>query len=78
MTTKGALADTAALPGLSIGSSLGILVSGELDKRRDGAVRAGWAKRTFVLSSQGLNYFRKTDSHELFGEERGSVSITYI
>lgn len=61
------------LPGLKNGDKLGILAEGELEKRRDGAVRGGWAHRTFVLTRKALHYFRQTDPGDLLGEERGSV-----
>jgi hypothetical protein len=61
------------LPGLLPGTSIGILASGALDKRRDGAVRGGWAKRLFILSTRSLHYYRKNEEYELFGKERGQV-----
>lgn len=64
---------TVSLPGLFPGTHLGVLASGMLDKRRDGAVRGGWAKRLFVLSTHSLHYYRKTEDFELFGKERGHV-----
>lgn len=67
---------TVALPGLFPGTHLGILASGSLDKRRDGAVRGGWAKRLFILSTRSLHYYRKAEESELFGKERGQVGCT--
>lgn len=64
---------TVSLPGLFPGTHLGVLASGFLDKRRDGAVRGGWARRLFVLSPRSLHYYRKTEDFELFGKERGQV-----
>lgn len=64
---------TVSLPGLFPGTHLGILASGLLDKRRDGAVRGGWAKRLFILSTKSLHYYRKAEDFELFGKERGQV-----
>ncbi|CAH0516479.1 unnamed protein product [Peronospora belbahrii] len=69
---------TVSLPGLYPGTHLGILASGILDKRRDGAVRGGWAKRLFILSTRSLHYFRKTEDTELFGKERGQVLLSDI
>jgi hypothetical protein len=67
---------TVSLPGLFPGTHLGILASGLLDKRRDGAVRGGWARRLFILSTRSLHYYRKTEDAELFGRERGQVRAT--
>lgn len=67
---------TVSLPGLFPGTHLGILASGVLDKRRDGAVRGGWARRLFILSTRSLHYYRKTDDTELFGKERGQVWLS--
>uniref|UniRef100_A0AAV1VCZ9 CRAL-TRIO domain-containing protein n=1 Tax=Peronospora matthiolae TaxID=2874970 RepID=A0AAV1VCZ9_9STRA len=67
-----------SLPGLLPGTHLGILASGPLDKRRDGAVRGGWAKRLFLLSTRSLHYYRKTEEMELFGKERGHVLLSDI
>ncbi|KAI9921354.1 hypothetical protein PsorP6_000323 [Peronosclerospora sorghi] len=69
---------TLSLPGLFPGTQLGILASGLLDKRRDGAVRGGWAKRLFVLSTRSLHYYRKVEEAELFGKERGQVLLSDI
>jgi hypothetical protein len=65
---------TVSLPGLFPGTHLGILASGILDKRRDGALRGGWANRLFVLSTKSIHYYRKTEETELFGKERGQVN----
>lgn len=69
---------TVSLPGLFPGTHLGILASGLLDKRRDGAVRGGWARRLFILSTRSLHYYRKTEDAELFGRERGQVRCVGI
>ncbi|CAH0493996.1 unnamed protein product [Peronospora farinosa] len=69
---------TVSLPGLFPGTHLGILASGLLDKRRDGAVRGGWAKRLFILSTRSLHYYRKAEEAELFGKERGQVVLSDI
>lgn len=50
-----------------------VLFCGHLEKRRDGAVRGGWATRLFLLTPDALHYFRKVTEHELLGEERGTV-----
>ncbi|RLN51819.1 hypothetical protein BBJ28_00023479 [Nothophytophthora sp. Chile5] len=50
-----------------------VLFCGQLDKRRDGAVRAGWASRLFILTPEALHYYRKATEFELLGEERGHV-----
>ncbi|CAK4717360.1 hypothetical protein LEN26_005914 [Aphanomyces euteiches] len=57
------------------GKYLGILMSGMLDKRREGAVRAGYARRLFLLSVRGCHYYRKADESEIFGTERGHLSL---
>ncbi|TYZ58268.1 hypothetical protein PybrP1_007945 [[Pythium] brassicae (nom. inval.)] len=36
-----------------------VLFCGQLEKRRDGAVRGGWASRLFLLTPDALHYFRK-------------------
>ncbi|RLN14659.1 hypothetical protein BBJ28_00000307 [Nothophytophthora sp. Chile5] len=69
---------TVALPGLFPGTHLGILASGLLDKRRDGAVRGGWAKRLFILSTRSLHYYRKAEEFELFGKERGQTLLLFL
>ncbi|DAZ96283.1 TPA: hypothetical protein N0F65_008316, partial [Lagenidium giganteum] len=66
---------TVSLPGLFPSTHLGILASGFLDKRRDGAVRGGWAKRLFILSTRSFHYYRKTEENELFGKERGQAGL---
>jgi hypothetical protein len=54
----------------------GIICAGYLLKERDGMVRAGWAERYVVLSSDYLHYFRRTDSKsEIFGEERDKIPV---
>lgn len=50
-----------------------VLFCGQLEKRRDGAVRGGWASRLFLLTPDALHYFRKIVDSELLGEERGMV-----
>lgn len=50
-----------------------VLFCGQLEKRRDGAVRGGWASRLFLLTPDALHYFRKVTENELLGEERGTV-----
>ncbi|KDO20237.1 hypothetical protein SPRG_14483 [Saprolegnia parasitica CBS 223.65] len=55
-----------------------ILFFGTLDKRRDGAVRGGWATRLFLLTSQWLVYFRLTSKLEILGEERERVDLKSI
>lgn len=50
-----------------------VLFCGQLEKRRDGAVRGGWASRLFLLTPDALHYFRKVTDLELLGEERGKV-----
>ncbi|KAF0720248.1 Aste57867_435 [Aphanomyces stellatus] len=57
------------------GKFLGILMSGMVDKRREGAVRAGFARRLFLLSVRGCHYYRKADENEVFGTERGHLSL---
>ncbi|KDO29989.1 hypothetical protein SPRG_05178 [Saprolegnia parasitica CBS 223.65] len=64
-----------ALPGMLEGRFLGILASGLVDKRREGAVRAGFARRLFILSVRGLHYYRKGDEQEVFGTERGQLPL---
>lgn len=68
---------------LSKPQSLGFLLGGMLDKRRDGAVRGGWTQRYFVLTSNGLYYFRHqpdTAGHKysLLGEERGHMKLSEL
>lgn len=55
-----------------------VLFCGQLEKRRDGAVRGGWASRLFLLTPDALHYFRKVTEHELLGEERGSVRFALL
>jgi hypothetical protein len=35
-----------------------VVAAGELEKRRDGKMREGWANRFFVLTTTTLFYFR--------------------
>lgn len=55
-----------------------VLFCGQLEKRRDGAVRGGWASRLFVLTPETLHYYRKATEFELLGEERGHVPLAAI
>jgi hypothetical protein len=55
-----------------------VLFCGQLEKRRDGAVRGGWATRLFILTPDSLHYYRKQTEQELLGEERGSVCLSYL
>ncbi|KAG7401151.1 hypothetical protein PHYBOEH_002709 [Phytophthora boehmeriae] len=55
-----------------------VLFCGQLEKRRDGAVRGGWASRLFILTPDTLHYFRKTTEFELLGEERGQIPLSAI
>ncbi|KAF0710690.1 hypothetical protein AaE_012422 [Aphanomyces astaci] len=55
-----------------------ILFYGTLDKRRDGAVRGGWATRLFLLTPKWLVYFRHTTKQDLLGEERERVALSSI
>ncbi|ETV80086.1 hypothetical protein H257_06483 [Aphanomyces astaci] len=57
------------------GKFLGILMSGMVEKRREGAVRAGFARRLFLLSVRGCHYYRKADDAEVFGTERGHLAL---
>ncbi|ETW09420.1 hypothetical protein H310_00028 [Aphanomyces invadans] len=57
------------------GKFLGILMSGMVEKRREGAVRAGFARRLFLLSVRGCHYYRKADDSEIFGTERGYLAL---
>ena len=50
-----------------------VLFCGQLQKRRDGAVRGGWASRTFMLTPDSIHYYRRQSDLELLGEERGQV-----
>nr|CCA24767.1 SEC14 cytosolic factor putative [Albugo laibachii Nc14] len=69
---------TVSLPGLYPATHLRLLVFGSLDKRRDGAVRGGWAKRLFILSTKSLHYYRKSEEFELFGKERRQTALQDI
>ena len=62
---------------MEIGSNSGILYLGKLEKRRDGAVRGGWALRTFLLTKDTLYYFRHLE-RTFLGEERGQVVYNVI
>ena len=55
-----------------------VLFCGQLEKRRDGVVRGGWATRLFVLTPDTLHYYRKGTEYELLGEERGHVRSTSV
>ncbi|KAE9007559.1 hypothetical protein PR003_g17734 [Phytophthora rubi] len=55
-----------------------VLFCGQLEKRRDGAVRGGWASRLFVLTPDMLHYYRKATEFELLGEERGHIALSSI
>jgi len=60
-----------------------IYAAGVLEKRRDGLMREGWAKRFFVLGKNSLYYFLlpKTDGTgyaPLLGDERGYIKLTDI
>ncbi|DBA02192.1 TPA: hypothetical protein N0F65_004827 [Lagenidium giganteum] len=55
-----------------------VLFCGQLEKRRDGAVRGGWAQRTFILTPEALHYFRRVVEQELLGEERGHILLSLI
>ncbi|KAI9993703.1 hypothetical protein PInf_016001 [Phytophthora infestans] len=55
-----------------------VLFCGQLEKRRDGAVRGGWASRLFVLTPETLHYYRKATEFELLGEERGHIALSSI
>lgn len=55
-----------------------VLFCGQLEKRRDGAVRGGWASRLFVLTPESLHYYRKATEFELLGEERGHIALSSI
>ncbi|KAF1331535.1 hypothetical protein FI667_g4035, partial [Globisporangium splendens] len=55
-----------------------VLFCGQLEKRRDGAVRGGWASRLFLLTPDALHYFRKVTDYELLGEERGTLALSMI
>lgn len=57
-----------------------IIAAGILEKRRDGAIRDGWAKRWFILDGDTLYYFLlpKDDIRgmcPLLGEERGQIKM---
>ncbi|CAH0487242.1 unnamed protein product [Peronospora farinosa] len=53
-----------------------ILFCGQLEKRRDGVVRGGWASRLFILTPDTLHYYRKGTEYELLGEERGHITLS--
>jgi len=60
-----------------------IVAAGFLEKRRDGRMREGWAKRFFVLGKHTLYYYLmpKTDTSgytPLLGDERGQIKLADI
>lgn len=56
-----------------------ILACGWLEKSRDGLIRAGWAKRYFVLTTKALYYFqRKEPRTQLFGEQHGCFPLAEL
>ena len=60
------------------GKNRGVLYMTVLEKRRDGAVRGGWAVRTFLLTSHALHYYRALTENDLLGEERGRLLLQEI
>ena len=64
--------------GLQPGNDLSILSSFFIEKRRDGALRSGWALRHFILTTSSLHYYRHVEATQYLGEERGSFSLSEI
>ncbi|KAG9412542.1 hypothetical protein AC1031_015452 [Aphanomyces cochlioides] len=69
---------TALMPQPGSQAHQNILYFGTLEKRRDGAVRGGWATRLFLLTPQWLVYFRVPTKFDLLGEERERVALSSI
>jgi len=73
--------DTTKVPGFD--PARWIVAAGLLEKRRDGRMREGWAKRWFVLGKHTLYYYLlpKTDASgytPLLGDERGQIKLVDI
>jgi len=60
------------------GRNLGVLFTGYLNKRKKGYFSTNMKKRFVVLTSEALHWFKRPDGYDLFGEERGKISLSNI
>jgi len=64
-------------PSKNAGSSgLGVLFTGYMEKQNP--IRKSYSKRFLVLTHEAFYWFRRPDNTDLFGEERGSISLSAI
>ena len=57
-------------------SGLGVLFTGYMEKQNP--IRKSYSKRFLVLTHEAFYWFRRPDNTDLFGEERGSISLSAI
>lgn len=55
---------------------LGVLYTGYVEKRNP--VTGGYQKRFLVLTMEALHWFKRSEGYDLFGEERGQISLGNI
>jgi len=58
------------------GKSLGVLYTGYLDKKNP--MTGSFKKRFVVLTQNAIHWFKRAEGNDLFGEERGQITLTNI
>ena len=53
--------------------NLGVLYTAYLDKRNP--ITGAYKKRFVVLTHEAIHWFQRAEGYDLFGEERGHVSL---
>ena len=64
--------------GDSQSKNFGVLYTGYLDKKSNSYRSNSLKKRFVVLTHEALHWFKRVEGCDLFGEERGQVSLVNI
>jgi hypothetical protein len=58
--------------------NFGVLYTGYLDKRQPTYLQTRYKTRFVVLTQDAVHWFKRDEGYDLFGEERGQVSLSNI
>jgi len=62
----------------SEGKHFGVLFTGYLDKKQPTYTHTRYKRRFVVLTQEAVHWFKRDEGYDLFGEERGQVSLCNI
>jgi hypothetical protein len=71
----GALSHVSANEG---GRKMGVLYTGYLEKKKVEWISVSFKRRFVVLTNEALHWFKRPDGYDLFGDERGRLSLINI